>query len=208
MKIARTILIFTLIISIVFVIGCEKNKNNEQEVYVSDEENPLMFKIVSERRTFNLDEEIRLTVAYGWIGYPEGNDNLVFEEPLNTIKMEYTISNVYLEDGYKRKEKNIRSIKVIDDFFTLKYKITPEYNSEHRYKKFTFSYYEDIVISQDLLQDEEGIVYFSISGYYDNNNGLGAFDSFDYKKENNQIIIDETLFKWKEQHGVEFLIKQ
>ena len=207
MKNVRTIIIFALIISICFIVGCENNEINEPEEYLPEEDNPVMFKIVSNKWVFDIEEEIVLTVAYGWIGYREGNDTFTVTYPLNTMIMEYNVSNIYLDDNNKRQEKNKMLIKTIDDFFLLNYKITPGNFNGKYYERYTFSYHEGIIIPNNLLEDEEGEVYFSIIGEYDGNQ-LGAFDSFTYKKENNQIIIEEPLYKWQIQHGIKYEIKQ
>ncbi len=201
MKNVRTIIIFALILSICFIVGCEKE---EQNYYIPEEDELLMFKIISDKRVFNIEEDVLLTVAYGWIGYREGNDNLIYTE---TIPMEYRIYNVVKDENNKERELNSLIIKTIDDLFTLKYKITPEYDDEGYYKKLTFSYYEDIIIPKTYFEENSGEICFLIFGEIPSES-FGAFDRILYRKEDNQIIIEEPLYKFDIQHGIKYEIKQ
>ena len=180
MKSARTILIFTLIISIILVIGCEKIEKNEEE-YGLDKNNPLLFTILSKQGEYDANNDICIKVAYGWANesVPCGDED---------INMLFTINNyVYGECDslYYRKRYFVELIK---DFFTEKYQITQDSSM------LNFSHSEELVLPKELFIGNSGSISFNIQ---DDKSKFkySIFYEIEYIKQDGLIKISESKAK-------------
>lgn len=190
--------------------SCKKQVSEEYSVF-DLERNPVMCKIVSTQSEFALQEDVVITIAYGWMGYPswggvEDNTLVVKERK----KMDLLAYNTY-NNATQNDWENEVFIKTIEDFFSLEYKITPTieliYNKKKeiigdKWTRFEFSYSEEITIPNSLLEDDVGYVLLYLVG-----TNYAAIDVFKYKKNDNIITITETTYNSKEYEGVEFIVK-
>ena len=197
----KVCVIFLLIVlCLVIILGsCENtySKNDNDEEYDDDAPNNLMCKIISDKREFALDDEIQITIGYGWIGYPtiDGveDNQLMYESP---IVMSCYLANMYPNTVRK---KNISFVKDIDDFFSLKYKITPIDNG------YEFSHAEEVVLPISLFEEDYGIVVWYSEGTNDYSN-FSVYNKILYAKTENKIVIEEQLHKFNKDRV--YILKQ
>ena len=195
MKIAKTILIFALIISICFIVSCEKDKNSEIPVEPKkwlesgldgppdgDPAPTICFGYKTSGREYDVDN-FEVEIYFGWLGLSNNGKNY------NNSIFELIVRNNSNVDKFI-------VIKEIQDFNSIDYKCGYTTNDAGN-RVFTYNHHETIKVPKELLIGEEGLVAISIRPKTNGSVGYGGNgDDIMYRKIDENTIRVFSLGYW------------
>ncbi len=176
----RTITILVLMcLVVVSLCSCTRPIHTLSNA-IGDFKNPSIFTLVSTQTEFDLDSDIKITVAYGWVG--ESDDTLLTDEQ---IRMDFYAVNYSIGECYLIIENVKYYSKSIYDYFSEKYRIIKKLG------EYDFSYSEELVLPKDLFINNSGEITLFIedAGRVLNYN---AYLDLKYTIDNGVLTIKEN----------------
>ena len=154
---------------------------------------PYYLVVISDDFVFSADDEVNFTIAFGHIGsqyYPDDE----------SLEMDYSVTVTPLGD-----EPVDYITSHVNDFSSLKYKITPVFDENNKTRELIFSYYENLVFSRELLGSWAGSIEFLLEINTENLRAR-VTEKLSYRVEDNVVTFKKPKYKQDGYNGIKYSI--